>query len=72
MARASQVGVIICSFQEHQGQLIQGSYRSSKGVRKERRKGGKTTRVRKHCTWATQGTDRKASLVPGRPWGACA
>lgn len=38
---------IICSFQEHQDQLIQGSYNSSEGVRKERRKGRKPTRVRK-------------------------
>lgn len=42
--RASQLGVITYAFREHQGQLIQGSYNSSKGGRKERRKGRKLTR----------------------------
>lgn len=42
--RASQLGVITYAFREHQGQLIQGSYNSSKRGRKERRKGRKLTR----------------------------
>lgn len=56
--------LIICSFQEHQDQLIQGSYNSSKGVRKERRKGRKPTRVRKLTVLRPSGGRRQGLTFP--------
>lgn len=45
--QGSQVDVTTCSFQEHQGQFIQGSFSPSREIKKEGRKRGQSARVRR-------------------------